>query len=132
MKKIITAAAIAAMAASFAAADVKITMNGRLRPYLYSHVETDDGTTTKKANTWMDLDGLAVFEDTLKFAFTNADNSAGLTFSVNVKNANGTNETSNETYNGTNKITEANNKLTPLELTPKFLQSPSKSTPQIA
>lgn len=111
MKKIITAAAIAAMAASFAAADVKITMNGRLRPYLYSHVETDDGKTTEKANTWMDLDGLAVFEDTLKFAFTNADNSAGLTFSVNVKNANGTNETSNETYDDKNKITEANNKF---------------------
>lgn len=89
MKKILTAAAIAAMAASFAAADVKITMNGRLRPYLYSHVEKDDGSTTTKTNTWMDLDGLAAFEDTLKFAFTNDDNSAGLTFSVNVKNSNG-------------------------------------------
>ena len=111
MKKIITAAAIAAMAASFAAADVKITMNGRLRPYLYSHVETDNGSTTTKANTWMDLDGLAVFEDTLKFAFTNADNSAGLTFSVNVKNANGTNTTSNEKYNEKDNITEANNKF---------------------
>ncbi len=88
MKKIITAAAIAAMAASFAAADVKITMNGRLRPYLYSHVESDTGNTTTKTNTWMDMEGLAKFEDTLKFAFTNDDNSAGLTFSVNVKNGN--------------------------------------------
>ncbi len=88
MKKIITAAAIAAMAASFAAADVKITMNGRLRPYLYSHVESDTGDATTKTNTWMDMDGLVAFEDTLKFAFTNDDNSAGLTFSVNVKNGN--------------------------------------------
>ncbi len=88
MKKIITAAAIAAMAASFAAADVKITMNGRLRPYLYSHTESDNGTKTTKTNTWMDLDGLAGFEDTLKFAFTNEDKSSGLTFSVNVKNGN--------------------------------------------
>ncbi len=101
MKKIITAAAIAAMAASFAAADVKITMNGRLRPYLYSHVESDTGDATTKTNTWMDMDGLATFEDTLKFAFTNDDNSAGLTFSVNVKNST---EKDKDTLEVTNKF----------------------------
>ncbi len=117
MKKIMTAAALAAMAVSFAAADVKITMNGRLRPYLYSHVETDNGSKTTKANTWMDLDGLAAFEDTLKFAFTNKDNTAGLTFSVNVKNGNGTSEVSSDKYtsdakNATSaKLTESNNKF---------------------
>ena len=93
MKKIVSAVALAAAAASLATAEVKITMNGRLRPTVYGQqtVEGDaKGKTDTKAVTknWMSLDGYAAFEDTLKFAFNNEDKTAGLTFSVNVKNGN--------------------------------------------
>ena len=93
MKKIVSAVALAVVAASLATAEVKITMNGRLRPTVYGQqtVEGDkDGKTDTKAVTknWMSLDGYAAFEDTLKFAFNNEDKTAGLTFSVNVKNGN--------------------------------------------
>lgn len=93
MKKIVSAVALAAAAASLATAEVKITMNGRLRPTVYGQqtVEGDaKGKTDTKAVTknWMSLDGYAAFEDTLKFAFNNEEKTAGLTFSVNVKNGN--------------------------------------------
>ena len=88
MKKIVSAVALAAVAASLATAEVKITMNGRLRPTVYGQSKTDNGSTTTTNKTWMSLDGYAAFEDTLKFAFNNEDKTAGLTFSVNVKNGN--------------------------------------------
>lgn len=88
MKKIVSAVALAAVAASLATAEVKITMNGRLRPTVYGQSKTDNGSTTTTNKTWMSLDGYATFEDTLKFAFNNEDKTAGLTFSVNVKNGN--------------------------------------------
>ena len=88
MKKIVSAVAIAAVAASVATAEVKITMNGRLRPTFFGQETTDDGTTEKTSRNWMSLDGYAAFEDTLKFAFNNEEKTAGLTFSVNVKNGN--------------------------------------------
>ena len=88
MKKIVSAVALAAVAASLVTAEVKITMNGRLRPTVYGQAKTDDGSKTTTNKTWMSLDGYAAFEDTLKFAFNNEDKTAGLTFSVNVKNGN--------------------------------------------
>ena len=93
MKKIVSAVAIAAVAASMATAEVKITMNERLRPTFFGQttLEGDEkGSTDTKAVTknWMSLDDYAAFEDTLKFAFNNEEKTAGLTFSVNVKNGN--------------------------------------------
>ena len=88
MKKIVSAVALAAVAASLVTAEVKITMNGRLRPTVYGQSKTDNGSTTTTNKTWMSLDGYAAFEDTLKFAFNNEEKTAGLTFSVNVKNGN--------------------------------------------
>ncbi|MBB5224930.1 hypothetical protein [Treponema ruminis] len=124
MKKIVSAVALAAAAASLVTAEVKITMNGRLRPTVYGQqtVEGDaKGKTDTKAVTknWMSLDGYAAFEDTLKFAFNNEDKTAGLTFSVNVKNGNDTTNTSKiakKSVDGTNpekdiQLTESNNKL---------------------
>lgn len=88
MKKIVSAAIIAAMATGFAMADAKITMNGRLRPMVFSSQTSDDGATETTETNWMSLDGVAAFEDTLKFAFNTEDKTAGLTFSVNIKNGN--------------------------------------------
>ncbi|GEM_PF-1659279 len=88
MKKIISAVALAAAAATLATAEVKITMNGRLRPVIFSSVTNDTGAATTTTNTWMSLDGYAGFEDTLKFAWSDDSGKAGLTFSVNVKNGN--------------------------------------------
>ena len=85
MKKIVSAVAMAALAASLATAEVAVTMNGRIRPYLFSTSIVDDGTDKKTTNTWMDMDGLGGFEDSIKFAFTSADGDAGLTFQTNVK-----------------------------------------------
>ena len=67
MKKIVTAAAIAAMAASFAAAEVTTSLNVRVRPNLYKVVgttekgDTDAYTTT----TYADIDGFGGNKDTL-------------------------------------------------------------------
>ena len=67
MKKIVTAAAIAAMAASFAAAEVTVGLNVRVRPDLYKVVGTTENgdkdayTTT----TYADIDGFASSNDTL-------------------------------------------------------------------
>ena len=67
MKKIVTAAAIAAMAASFAAAEVTTSLNVRVRPDLYKVVgttekgDTDAYTTT----TYADIDGFGGNKDTL-------------------------------------------------------------------
>ena len=93
MKKIVSAVALAAVAASLVTAEVKITMNGRLRPTVYGQqtvegIAKGDKDTKTVTKNWMSLDGYATFEDTLKFAFNNEDKTAGLTFSVNVKNGN--------------------------------------------
>ena len=113
MKKIVSAVALAAAAASLATAEVKITMNGRLRPTVYGQqtVEGDaKGKTDTKAVTknWMSLDGYAAFEDTLKFAFNNEDKTAGLTFSVNVKNGNdsSSNSLSTKTFVNSKEVKE--------------------------
>ena len=118
MKKIVSAVALAAAAASLATAEVKITMNGRLRPNVYGQETTDTGSTKTTNKTWMSLDGYATFEDTLKFAFNNEDKTAGLTFSVNVKNGNDSSSTTlvkAKALDGTNpkediKVSENNNK----------------------
>ena len=52
MKKIVTAAAIAAMAASFAAAEVTISSNFRIRPVI---VQNDSGTEAASKTTWASL-----------------------------------------------------------------------------
>ncbi|WP_443740394.1 hypothetical protein [Treponema berlinense] len=67
MKKIVTAAAIAAMAASFAAAEVTTSLNVRVRPDLY---KVEGITKTKTADaytktTYADIDGVATNSDTL-------------------------------------------------------------------
>lgn len=67
MKKIVTAAAIAAMAASFAAAEVKTSLNVRVRPDLYK-VEGITKTDAKDAytkTTYADIDGFGGNKDTL-------------------------------------------------------------------
>lgn len=67
MKKIVTAAAIAAMAASFAAAEVTTSLNVRVRPDLYK-VEgiTKKGTTDAYTKTtYADIDGFGGNKDTL-------------------------------------------------------------------
>lgn len=91
-KKVFSAVALAAITASFASAEVKITMNGRLRPNFFANdntrTEKQAGDSEANSRDVMSLDGLASFEDTLKLAFTNEAKSAGLTFSVNVKNGN--------------------------------------------
>ena len=123
MKKIVSAVALAAVAASLVTAEVKITMNGRLRPTVYGQTNTEGdskGKTDTKATTknWMSLDGYAAFEDTLKFAFNNEDKTAGLTFSVNVKNGNDASSTTvvkAKAVDGANpekdiKVSENNNK----------------------
>lgn len=118
MKKIVSAVALAAAAASLVTAEVKITMNGRLRPTVYGQAKTDDGSKTTTNKTWMSLDGYAAFEDTLKFAFNNEDKTAGLTFSVNVKNGNDASSTTvvkAKAVDGANpakdiKVSENNNK----------------------
>ena len=70
MKKIVTAAAIAAMAASFAAAEVTISSNFRIRPVI---VQNDSGTEAASKTTWASLDGSQLStaqgaSDTIKFA----------------------------------------------------------------
>lgn len=67
MKKIVTAAAIAAMAASFAAAEVTTSLNVRVRPDLYK-VEGITKTDAKDAytkTTYADIDGFGGNKDTL-------------------------------------------------------------------
>lgn len=70
MKKIVTAAAIAAMAASFAAAEVTISSNFRIRPVI---VQNDSGTEAASKTTWASLnkDQLKTAQgasDSIKFA----------------------------------------------------------------
>ena len=70
MKKIVTAAAIAAMAASFAAAEVTISSNFRIRPVI---VQNDSGTEAASKTTWASLDGSQLgtaqgASDSIKFA----------------------------------------------------------------
>ena len=67
MKKIVTAAAIAAMAASFAAAEVTTSLNVRVRPDLYKVVGTTEKGTTDAytTTTYADIDGFGGNKDTL-------------------------------------------------------------------
>lgn len=70
MKKIVTAAAIAAMAASFAAAEVTISSNFRIRPVI---VQNDSGTEAASKTTWASLDNSQLgtaqgASDSIKFA----------------------------------------------------------------
>ncbi|MCI5541961.1 MAG: hypothetical protein MR385_07665 [Treponema berlinense] len=67
MKKIVTAAAIAAMAASFAAAEVTTSLNVRVRPDLYKVVGTTENGTTDAytTTTYADIDGFGGNKDTL-------------------------------------------------------------------
>lgn len=70
MKKIVTAAAIAAMAASFAAAEVTISSNFRIRPVI---VQNDSGTEAASKTTWASLDKSQLetaqgASDSIKFA----------------------------------------------------------------
>lgn len=92
MKKIVTAAAIAAMAASFAAAEVTTSLNVRVRPDLYKVVgttekwDTDAYTTT----TYADIDGFGGNKDTL--AVKGSTDYAGVAAEItllNPGNANG-------------------------------------------
>lgn len=70
MKKIVTAAAIAAMAASFAAAEVTISSNFSIRPVI---VQNDSGTEAASKTTWASLDNSQLgtaqgASDSIKFA----------------------------------------------------------------
>lgn len=67
MKKIVTAAAIAAMAASFAAAEVTTSLNVRVRPDLYKVTGcTENGNTDAYTKTtYADIDGFGGNKDTL-------------------------------------------------------------------
>ena len=60
MKKIITAAAVAALAASFAAADVTVKMNARVQANAFS---TQKDAAGNKATTYMDLAGYGDAKD---------------------------------------------------------------------
>lgn len=67
MKKIVSAAALAAVAASLATAEVTVTNNIRVRPNLYSITNyTEKGTTDAySSSTLWDLDGFGGSKDTL-------------------------------------------------------------------
>lgn len=84
MKKIVTAAAIAAMAASFAAAEVTISSNFRIRPVI---VQNDSGTEAASKTTWASLNNSQLKTaqgagDTIKF--TAKSDYAGIVTEVNV------------------------------------------------
>ena len=84
MKKIITAAAVAAMAASFAAAEVTIASNFRIRPVI---VQNDSGTEAASKTTWASLNNSQLSAaqgaaDTIKF--TAKSDYAGIVTEVNV------------------------------------------------
>ncbi len=84
MKKIITAAAVAALAASFAAAEVTIASNFRIRPVI---VQNDSGTEAASKTTWASLNNSQLSTaqsaaDTIKF--TAKSDYAGIVTEVNV------------------------------------------------
>ena len=84
MKKIITAAAVAALAASFAAAEVTIASNFRIRPVI---VQNDSGTEAASKTTWASLNNSQLSAaqgaaDTIKF--TAKSDYAGIVTEVNV------------------------------------------------
>lgn len=84
MKKIVTAVAIAAMAASFAAAEVTISSNFRIRPVI---VQNDSGTEAASKTTWASLNNSQLLAaqsaaDTIKF--TAKSDYAGIVTEVNV------------------------------------------------
>ena len=90
MKKIITAAAVAAMAASFAAADVTTSLNVRVRPDLYKvEKKAEDKTIGKEADsktttTYADLDGFGGASDTL--AIKGTTDYAGVVAEITLNN----------------------------------------------
>lgn len=99
MKKIVTAAAIAAMAASFAAAEVTISSNFRIRPVI---VQNDSGTEAASKTTWASLDNSQLgtaqgASDSIKFAaksdyagiITELDLTAAKDGGVKISNFNG-------------------------------------------
>lgn len=84
MKKIVTAVAIAAMAASFATAEVTISSNFRIRPVI---VQNDSGTEAASKTTWASLNNsqlsaAQIAADTIKF--TAKSDYAGIVTEVNV------------------------------------------------
>ena len=95
MKKIITAAAIAAMVASFAAADVKVGLNNRVRPDLYSVTGyTENEAKAKDSYTdtkYADLDGFAGAQDTL--SVKGSSDYAGVVAEITLKNPGNKNTT---------------------------------------
>lgn len=86
MKKIVTAAAIAAMAASFAAAEVTTSLNVRVRPDLYKVVGiTEKGTTDAyTTTTYADIDGFGGNKDTL--AVKGSTDYAGVAAEITLNN----------------------------------------------
>ncbi|MDY2842529.1 MAG: hypothetical protein SOT81_00870 [Treponema sp.] len=90
MKKIITAAAVAALAASFAAADVTTSLNVRVRPDLYKvekkaeNKKTGKEADAKTTTTYADLDGFAGASDTL--AIKGTTDYAGVAAEITLNN----------------------------------------------
>ena len=86
MKKIITAAAVAAMAASFAAAEVTTSLNVRVRPDLYKvtgYTEKGDVDAYTKT-TYADIDGFGGNKDTL--AVKGSTDYAGVAAEITLNN----------------------------------------------
>lgn len=86
MKKIVTAAAIAAMAASFAAAEVTTSLNVRVRPDLYKVVGTtkDSSKDAYTTTTYADIDGFGGNKDTL--AVKGSTDYAGVAAEITLSN----------------------------------------------
>ena len=90
MKKIITAAAVAALAASFAAAEVTTSLNVRVRPDLYKvekkaeNKKTGKEADAKTTTTYADLDGFAGASDTL--AIKGTTDYAGVAAEITLNN----------------------------------------------
>ena len=90
MKKIITAAAVAALAASFAAAEVTTSLNVRVRPDLYKVEKKAENKTagktadSKTTTTYADLDGFGGASDTL--AIKGTTDYAGVVAEITLNN----------------------------------------------
>ena len=92
MKKIITAAAVAALAASFAAAEVTVKMNARVQANAFS---TQKDAAGNKATTYMDLAGYGDAKDDGLILDAKTDNAgAHLELAVNGGSAKATNANS--------------------------------------
>ncbi|MBQ0051142.1 MAG: hypothetical protein KBT11_03655 [Treponema sp.] len=80
MKKIVSAVAIAAMAAGFATAEMKATLNYRTQMNAFSYDKVENGKKTTTTTTKFDQSGYADAKDAIKFAF-NGEN-AGATLQL--------------------------------------------------